>query len=214
MHQQRNWKEKQIAELETEERKLRPIEQAVSEVQVAWRELFETPPSLSRELARVSDLPELQKQLADNIAKLKGIDRAQFDEMEERRASLATNVKKDDEELRVLLGNQRHKDVQIAESLLAAAVKAAAEARSNFDTIRHAYDFSLWHSRIDELRKQVLGEFPSFDVAATRFRSRWNEHDRQALEARGDLHEQRSIFIRTWPKFDDLPPHAEDNVAF
>ncbi len=214
LQQQRAWKEKQVAEHEAEERKLRPIEEAVNKALTVWRELFDKPVSLDRDLMRVSQLAALQTELADNIEKLNRIDRAQFDEIEEKRASLATDLNKYEQGLRTLLGNQKHKDVQTAERALGVAAEAVDRARGGFQAIRDGRDFSVWHTRIEELRQQMLSEFPALDIAATKFRSRWNEDDRQAIEVRGDLHEKRSVFIRMWPKFDDLPPHAEDNAAF
>jgi len=59
---------------EVEERKLTPIERTVKAAGEGWREHFEQAPNLSEELARVRQLPELQSELSDNIAKLNTID--------------------------------------------------------------------------------------------------------------------------------------------
>jgi energy-coupling factor transporter ATP-binding protein EcfA2 len=214
LQQQRAWKENQVAHRETEERKLVPIEEAVTRVQTNWRELFEHPVSLDRELARISELPALQKKLGENRDKLKGIDRAQFDEIEQERTSLAQNVKNWEREWRQLLSNQQHKDVQIAEEELKAADEKLEKAHEDFETVRNAQDFSLWQARIEELREDTLAAFPVFEIAADKLRQGRHEYERQAIEARGDLHEKRAVFIQAWPKFDELPPHAADNTAF
>jgi energy-coupling factor transporter ATP-binding protein EcfA2 len=212
--QQRAWKEKQVTDREAEERKLRPIEDAVIAVQATWRELFENPVPLNRELTRISELPALQNRFAENSDKLNRIDRAQFDEIEQKRTSIAQDVKKWEGEWRELLSNQQHKDVQIAEGELKGAGEKLKKAREEFETVRNAQDYSLWMARIEELRKQTLAEFPVLEIAADKLRQRRHEYERQAVEARGDLHEKRAVFIQAWPKFNELPPHAADNTGF
>src|SRR5690606_25792700 len=110
--QHRLWTEEQIRERTVEEQKLEPIERLVGDVQREWRAQFENPAPLYRQLAEVSELPALEKQLAENIQALQSIDRDKFDEIEQRRGALANELGAWEREQRTLLTNQRRKDVQ------------------------------------------------------------------------------------------------------
>lgn len=135
LKQQQAWKEAQIAERETEEGRLKPIEELVSEVQHAWREQFENPAPLYKQLAQVSELPSLKKKLTANIGELKLIDRAEFDEWEQQRVALQSELNLWEAEQRTLLTNQKHKDVERAEAALTAAAEAADKAKSAFEKV-------------------------------------------------------------------------------
>ncbi len=63
-------------------------------MQRAWREQFENPVPLYKQLAQVAELPSLQAKLAANIDRLKLIDRAKFDEWESQRVELENELKK------------------------------------------------------------------------------------------------------------------------
>src|SRR5204863_9588054 len=59
LEQQRAFKERQRGELEAEERRLRPLAEAVEDVQRQWRDLFDPPASLWQDLTAASELPSL-----------------------------------------------------------------------------------------------------------------------------------------------------------
>src|SRR5205814_2431241 len=116
LKQQQVWKEGQIAERDAEERRLKPVQEMIDEVQCTWREQFENPMPLYKQLAQVTELPDSEAKLRTNIERLKLIDRAKFDEWEQQRTSLERERKEREAEQRRLLSNQKHKDVQHAGS--------------------------------------------------------------------------------------------------
>jgi len=213
LDQQKAWKEKQIAELETEEKRLEPIERLVGEVQREWRTQFETPVSLYKQLAEVSALPGLRSKLESNIAQLNSIDRDKFDELEQQRANLAGELKTWETEQRTLLTNQKQKEVQRAEAALAESTTSEASAKDRFDTSASERDYSAWLPRIDELRAEMLAQFPVPDVAASRFGERANKARHDADVKRAELIGARRLFAQKFPKFDDLPAESDDNAA-
>ena len=213
LEQQRAWKEQQIAEREAEERRLEPLERAANEVQRDWKTNFETPVSLYRQLAEVAALPGLLTQLEQNIAQLNGIDRDKFDDLEQRRASLATELAVWEKEQRQLLGSQKRADLKRAEGALAEAQTAELRAKDVFDAIGRERDYSAWLARIEELGATMLAQYPVLEIAARRFAEKATQYRHDADVTREQLKAARLIFAQRFPKFDDLPVDAADNSA-
>ena len=212
LDQQRAWKEQQIAERESEEKRLEPVERMVAEVQREWRTQFETPVSLYKQLAEIGALPGLRAKLESNIAQLNSIDRDKFDELEKQRATLADELKLWEAEQRALLGNQKQKDVQRAERELADDITAEAKAKDVFDAIASERDYSAWLPRMDELRAEMLAQF-TVEIAARRFHDRATDLHHDADVKRAELVGARRLFAQRFPKFDDLAIEADDNAA-
>jgi energy-coupling factor transporter ATP-binding protein EcfA2 len=213
LKQQLAWKEKQISEREAEERKLRPIEEMVGEVQRGWKEQFENPASLYRQLTQIAELPTLQGKLAANIEKLKLIDRAQFDEWEKQRTAMENELRGWELEQRTLLTNQKHKDVERAVAAVATATANVQAAKESFDDVRGRRDFSLWLARMEEMRAEMLAQY-TVDVAVRRFSERENKCTHDADVTRAELVGARQLFAQRFPKFDDLPIQADENAAY
>jgi uncharacterized protein YPO0396 len=213
LRQQQAWKEKQITANEAQVRKLEPIERLVAEVQRNYREQFENPTPLSKQLAQISGLPALESKLEGNIKKLNLIDRKKFDEWEQQRAPLEIELKKWELEQRALLSNQKHKDVEGAEQSLKDAVSAEGEAKLKFDGIRDSHDFSGWVIRLEELRAGMLAEF-TLEIATRRFTDLETKCTKDAAVKGAELIGKRELFVERFPKFDDLPVQAKDNAAY
>ena len=213
LQQQLAWKEAQIQERASEEKRLAPIENLVADIQREWRTQFENPAPLYQQLARISELPEKESALASNLEKLKLIDRDQFDEWETQRTALDRELKIWEREQRDLLTNQKRKDIQHAEAALKETVDAAAKAREDFDRIKGATDISPWLPRLEELRATMLAEFPLPDVAAHKFRGQHTQNVHDADVTQSDLTGLRRLFAQRFPKFDDLPVGTADNLA-
>lgn len=212
LKQQQSWKETVIAERKAEERRLEPVEVLVTEVQRVWREQFENPVPLYKQLAQVSELPALEGKLAANIARLKLIDRAKFDEWEQQRLRLDDELRTLEAEQRTLLTNQKHKEVQRADAALKAATDAAEQAKTVFQQIAAERDFSVWLDRLGELRNEMLAHF-HLEIAARRFHDRESQCNHDADVKRAELVGTRRLFAQRFPKFDDLPIDAEYNSA-
>jgi uncharacterized protein YPO0396 len=214
LEQQRVWKEQQITERVAEERRREPIERMVDEVQREASTQFETPVSLYKQLAEASQLNGLQLRLNENIEKLCGIDREEFDTLEQRRTTLSEELTRWENEQRSLLQNQKHKEVQRAKAALAEAIGSETQAQDELRKILKEHDFSAWLRRIEELRTEMNAQFPSPEIAARRFESRAADARRDADVKRAELIGSRKLFKERFPKFDDLPVEAVDNTPY
>src|SRR5690606_11701965 len=103
LEQQRAWKERELADLEREERELRPGVLAAQEVLDAQREIFQWPATLAEEVAKLQALPEMEAELQEGIKGLNQIDRAKFDDLAEQQAAKEQQLKALEEEQRTLL---------------------------------------------------------------------------------------------------------------
>jgi len=213
LEQQLAWKQKLVGDLEAEERKLMPVERAVKTVGDGWREHFEQATNLSDELASVRQLPGLQAELKDNIAKLKTIDRAKFDELATQQTRLEADLKKLEDEQRALDRSEKRAELRQLEKQIAAQRNAVTSLAEKFDQVRNEVDVSPWLKRLDELRSEVLGQFPVKDAAASRFNDQFHELSTQATGTWEQLKAKRRELAMAHSKFDDLPTETETNDA-
>ena len=102
LKQQLVYKEELERKLKADERELKPLAEAVQALNDGWREHFDIAPSLYQDLAQAQQLPKLQTELEENIARLNRIDRSKFDELANEQARLEAELTK-------LTGEQREK---------------------------------------------------------------------------------------------------------
>ncbi|MEO7298784.1 MAG: SbcC/MukB-like Walker B domain-containing protein [Verrucomicrobiota bacterium] len=210
LRQQLAWKEKQRDELEIEERRLKPIEIALKTLNEGWREYFDLSPSLYSDLARARELPKLQTELKGNITKLNSIDRSKFDELAKQQAKLETDLAAWTNEQRGLLQSPKRQQVQGLDSAVICQRKEVEGLANKFQEIC-ATDISLWLKHLEELRSQMLGEFPGKDVAADKFNGLFHDCREKAAAAWEELKSNRIQLALAHPKFDDLPIESESN---
>ena len=213
LEQQLAWKEKQRDELEAEERRLNPLAEAVKDVNDGWREHFDISPSLYQDLARAQELPKLRAELDENIAKLKTIDRAKFDDLAQQQAKLEGELKLMEEERRALDRSEKRAELRRLDAQVDQARKEVQRLAEKFAEIKKD-DISLWLARLDELRVKMLTEFPIKEVAAARFNAQFHQFDKEIETVWGELKKQRSELALTHAKFDDLPVEAETNDIY
>jgi energy-coupling factor transporter ATP-binding protein EcfA2 len=214
LEQQRAFKERQRGELEAEERRLRPLAEAVEEVQRQWRDLFDPPASLWQDLTAASELPSLSQQLESNIARLNQIDRAKFDDLAQRDSELAVEIAKQEKEQIDLVGSAKRHQFSQQEKVVM-RLREEAEARSAaFDRVNKEADVSQWLTRLGELRDEVLVPYPAKDVAAERFNTRFHEADKGADAEWERVKAARRELALTHHKFDDLAIEAADNSSY
>lgn len=213
LEQQRAFKERLVADLESEERRLQPLERALKSIADGWRDHFDVPPSLYTDLARTQELPRLTEELEQNIAKLKTIDRARFDEMARDLAVLDTQLRQFEEERRQLDRSEQRAELRLVQSRVEALRRDSQKLHDQFIAIRDAKDISRWVKRLEQLRAEMLAEFPAKDIAANRFENRAHKCEVDATEAWGTLRSQRRELAIAHPKFGDLPIEANNNQA-
>jgi hypothetical protein len=213
LEQQLAWKQKLVGDFEVEERKLTPIERAVKAAGEGWREHFEQVPNLSEELARVRQLPELQSELSDNIAKLNTIDRAKFDELATQQAKRETELKKLEDEQRMLDRSEKRTNLRDLEAQVKAFQTEVAALAGKFEQVRNETDISQWLKRLEELRAEMLARFPAKDVTANHFKDQFYDCNEKAAGAWEELKAKRRELAMVHTKFDDLPVETETNDA-
>lgn len=213
LEQQRVWKEKQAEDLANEERKLSPVERALKSLNDGWREHFEIAPSLYQDLARAQELPKLQDELKENIAKLNRIDRSKFDELANDQAKLEASLKTMEEERRTLDRSEKRAEVRRLETQVATTRIEVGKLAEKFEQIRNETDVSIWLKRLEELRSDMLARIPIKETAANRFNEQFHTCDRDAAAAWEDLKAKRRELAAAHSKFDDLPVETESNDA-
>lgn len=214
LEQQRVWKQRQVTDLENEERKLAPVERALKSVNEAGRELFEIDPSLYQDLARAQELPRLQVELQDNLSKLNRIDRSRFDELATELSKLEVQLKAMEEERRNLDRSEKRAEVRRLEGEVAGRRAEVLKWTERFEQVKGETDVSPWLKRLAELWAETLTQFPSKDVAADEFGTRFHRWDREEGETWSDLKAKRRELAIAHSKFDELSAEAVDNEAY
>jgi uncharacterized protein YdcH (DUF465 family) len=213
LEQQRAWKEKQVIDLENEERKLLPIERAIKFVADGWREHFDIAPSLYTDLAKAQQLPHFRAELEENIIKLKQIDRAKFDELARQQEKLETNLKTMESERRALDQSEKRVEIRQLKIQVLKTRDEVVRLAAVFDKIRNEHDVSPWIKRLEELRDEMIGQF-SKEVAADEFSAMFHRCDREAAAVWEDLKSKRRELAAAHSKFDDLPIEANTNEGY
>jgi hypothetical protein len=214
LRQQLAWKEKQRDELEIEERGLKPIADAIQRVNEGWREYFDVSPNLYQDLVRARELPRRQLELEGNIARLNNIDREKFDDLAKQQNELEIKLTDWTKEQHGLLQSPKRHHLKTLEAALISQRQAAKALAAEFEKVRHETDVSPWLRRLQELRCEMLKEFPAKDAAASRFSSEFHRLDKLESDMWGDLKLNRRELALTHPKFDDLPIEAESNESY
>ena len=145
LEQQRAYKERQRDELESEERRLRPLAEEVDIAQAKWRELFDAAPSLWQDVAAASELPELQQRLNENIKRLSEIDCAKFEDLAQRQGEMERVLGGLEREQRELDRSPKRQQFAQQETATQAQAEEAATLRGAFERAQQT-DVSMWLS--------------------------------------------------------------------
>ncbi len=216
LEQQRVWKERQADELANEERKLSPVERALKSLNDGWREHFEIAPSLYQDLARARELPKLQAELDDNIARLNRVDRSKFDELARDQARLEATLKAMEEERRALDRSEKRAEVRRIEAQVAATRQAVSELAGEFAAIRNEVDVSPWLKRLAGLHDLMVSKFPAQDEAARRFGRLSQRCEIRAVSAWERLISRRRELALAHTRFadSDFSIESESNAGY
>jgi DNA repair exonuclease SbcCD ATPase subunit len=213
LRQQRLFKEGEVGRLEIEERRLRPLADAVQALAESCREYFDIAPSLYGDLARAQELPQLKEDLAENITKLNTIDRSKFDELAKEQVKLERSFAALVDERRSLDRSEKRLALRQLETQIVKTRAAVNRLAEEFEQIRHETDISPWLKRLENLRSDMLARFPVKEVAADRFNEQFHDCSVSAATALEELKARRRELALIHPKFDDLPAEAETNEA-
>lgn len=213
LEQQRLWKERQVEELDNEERRLEPVERALKSLNDGLREHFEIKPSLYSDLAEARKLPALKAELADNIQKLNRIDRSRFDDLAKEQAGLEANLQAMERSRRELLVSEKRIKLQDLERAIARSRQTVQTLEEKFGRTRDETDVSPWLKRLETLRQETLAQFPAKEVAADELNSLFHRCDKEQAETWTDLKAKRRELAVAHSKFEDLPVESDNNDA-
>jgi hypothetical protein len=214
LQQQLIWKQNQRAQIETEERQLRPDGEALEAVQQQWSVLFASLDSLYEDLHRSNDLTKLQTELDANLERLDHIGRAKFDELALTHTALEVELRKLGIEQRDLDRSAKRNDLKHLVDIASGRLTEEQQAQDHFDSVRAEADVSVWLPRLAELRQEVCTQLILKDAAARRFDSLYNENKTAAAVRWVELLGIRRELARVYTKFDDLPAEASDNNKY
>jgi len=169
---------------------------------------------LQRDLARASELPRLQTELQTITARIEAIDKGSFEGLANRRRELEARVHELEGEQRRLIGSPKRSRVLNLEESLNTRRKEVERLREEFERVRHETDVSIWLKYLEEFRGDILARFPAKDGAARQCGAIFNDADRQAIAALGDLKGKRRELALIHPKFQELLADAESNEAY
>ena len=213
LEQQRAYKERQRDELESEERRLRPLAEEVDIAQAKWRELFDAAPSLWQDVAAASELPELQQRLNENIKRLSEIDCAKFEDLAQRQGEMERVLGGLEREQRELDRSPKRQQFAQQETATQAQAEEAATLRGAFERAQQT-DVSMWLSGLAELRDEMLAKYLKLDAAAGKCSDLFHERDKAAGEEWERVRAARRELAMKHPKFDDLSLDVSDNAAY
>ena len=213
LKQQLVYKEELERKLKADERELKPLAEAVQALNDGWREHFDIAPSLYQDLAQAQQLPKLQTELEENIARLNRIDRSKFDELANEQARLEAELTKLTGEQREKLQSPLKNRVDSLEASVVAQRKLVASLADKFNEVRNICDVSAWLKRLEDLRGEIVKRIPAKEVAAGEFSTLYHQCDREEGETWADLKAKRRELAIAHSKFDDLPVETDSNDA-
>lgn len=214
LEQQLAVKRDRQAQLQAQERQIRPIVDAADHLLHSSRDRFPEHTSLAVDLARARELPKKQAELADNIAQLQRIDRSSFEEKERQLDLLDNRIKSAEAELHGLLRSQKAGLIERLDKSLATLAQTRDQAAAAFHRIKNETDVSKWLSRLESWKDEILAKLPALDAAAREFDREFHRNDKESVEKWGELVKERNLLILTYPKFRDLGPEEKNNSVY
>lgn len=211
LEQQLAWKQKEVGDLDAEERQIQPIEQASNTIALDFREAFELAPNLHRDLERARELPRLQTELLETTAKIAAINTAEFQALVSKRHELEAQVAQFEREQRQLLESPQRTKLENLEDAIRSRREDVGKLKDNFDRVSYDTDVSPWLKHLAKLRGEILATFPVKDIAARNCGAIFHDKDKQMTAATVDLGAKRRELAIVHPRFNELPTDA-DNI--
>lgn len=212
--QQLALKRSRLADLQIEERRLRPLVERIQEIQEQWRDLFKQEQSLAADLARVERLPILQNDLDENVRRLGQIDRALFDDLARQQGDLEKEIHDLEGKRAGLYKSDKRVQLNFLESDTASKHAEQQAAQDRFERIKLEKDISAWLARLAEMRDEVCTRLPIKEAAAREFERLFHSSEKEAIGAWEQLRAARRELAMVYPKFDDLPVEDNANEAY
>lgn len=214
LEQQLIWKQKQLQELEIELKQVEPVGKAVTAIVSGHQATFGIGVNLHLDLARTQELPALESKERDLTTRIAGINQAAFDEMANQQHALEKKLAEMEQEQRQLLQSSRKADLDALRESVNKRMVEAKKLKDKFEDLSGKTDISRWHGQLQEMRENVLAEFPVKDVAAAQCGARSHQADKDSAGVWEQLKAKRRELAIVYPKFAELDVEAKDNDVF
>jgi hypothetical protein len=201
-----------LAEVESQERQLAPVVNAIQGIVDRVGEFIPAHASLVGDLREAQRLPDVEAQLKQVITRLNSIDRGSFEEKEKQLLALNAELESWETEQRGMLQSQKRGDIKRLETELHAARERETSTLRAFERLKQDIgDISVYATRLNEWRTEITTAFPSLDAAASEFGRLEREADKQAEVGWEKLKAARHELALAYRKFEDLAPEKSSN---
>jgi hypothetical protein len=201
-----------LAEVESQERQLAPVVNAVQGIIDRAAEFIPAHSSLLGDLRDAQRLSEVENQLKQVLARLNSIDRGSFEEKEKQLSVLNQELEAWENEQRGLLQSQKRGEIdRLAKALQAAKEKESAADRA-FDRIKQETgDISMHAARLNAWKAEVTNALPALDATAREFERLEARAETAAAQNWERLVAARRELALVYRKFEDLAPENPSN---
>lgn len=215
LKRQLEMKRHRLDDIEAKLRRLEPVE---LEVERLLRERASAVPEhedVIKELIRIEDLPNKQRQHDEWMEQLQAIATDEFDRLRDDIEVLAEQLVGYDSERVSILKKGRIREIQDTEKLLAQLEETAGRREDEFAKTKLRVDIHPHHERYVSWKREASEYTPAPDVLAKEFTKAAAKAELDAKEATGDLKVAMLDFKKTFaPKFDDLPEDGTDTAPY
>jgi len=201
-----------LAQVESQERQLAPVVNAVQGIVDRAADFISAHSSLLGDLRDAQRWSGVEAELKQVLARLNAIDRASFEEKEKRLLVLNAELEAWAKEQRALLQSQKRGEIdRLTKALHATREREAAAARA-FDRIKpESGDISLHAARLNSWKSEVTTALPALDAAAREFERLEAKAETAAAQLRERLMATRRELALVYPTFQDLGPESASN---
>ncbi|HWL53740.1 MAG TPA: SbcC/MukB-like Walker B domain-containing protein [Chthoniobacteraceae bacterium] len=216
IEQQRKFLQSQLDEVTLSQRILSPKVQAVRDFLDFARASRLDSESVHDDLAALSRLAELRREMEQNIETMRQIRDLGMDEKEQEIAELESRRAQDSRERDQLMKNQTQADLQLARQERKSREAAVVAAEDNFRRfqVEGLVNLDEYRERYDELLAALLAEWPLKEQAAESARNRYHEADKSAIAQRQELLTLRRELARVHTGFLEIDPESESNAIY
>jgi uncharacterized protein YPO0396 len=204
-----------LGEIEASLRRLEPVEREIDRLISSRQQEIPDHADLSRELVRIEELPNKQREQESLLEQLNAIATDEFASLEEQIEELKERFAAWEREKNSILRKGGHKDIEQAERLLATRRDEASRREDEFSRVKLRIDIVRHHDRYRSWKQEFADFYPAHDVRAREFAKAADAADRTAIQTTGDLKVAMLDFKSTFkPKFDDLPDDGTDTAPY
>ncbi len=215
IEQQRNFLQSQLDEVTLSQRMLMPKVHAVRDFLDFARAARLDSDSVHDDLAALGRLAELKRELEQNIETMRQIRDLGMDEKETEIAELESRRAQDLRERDTLMKSQTLADLQIARQERKAKEAAILHAEDNFRRVQlEGTNLAEHQERYDEIKSELLREWPLKEAAAEQARNRFHESDKNAIAQRQELIALRRELARIHTGFLEIDPETRTNEQY